>query len=61
MMAEKRRASFTQADVTRAIKGAVAAGMELARVEIDRHTGQIVIVPDGKDSGAANEWDEVLK
>lgn len=60
-MADKRRASFTQADVTRAIKGAQAAGLAPARVEIDRLTGLIVIVPDGKTSAAANPWDEALR
>lgn len=60
-MADTRRASFTQSDVTRAIKGAQAAGLDLARVEIDRQTGLIVIVPDGKASGAVNPWDEALR
>jgi len=33
-----------QADVTRALRGAVAAGVEIARVEIDTRRGQIVIL-----------------
>lgn len=60
-MANQRRASFTQAEITRAIKGAQAAGIDPARVEIDRQTGLIVIVPDGKASTAANPWDEALR
>ena len=35
--------NFRQQDVTRAIKGAVAAGVGIARVEIDK-AGKIVIV-----------------
>jgi hypothetical protein len=30
-----RRASFTQSDVTRAVKGAQAAGLIVSRVEVD--------------------------
>jgi hypothetical protein len=33
-----------QADVTRALRGAVAAGVEIARVEIDPRAGSIVIL-----------------
>lgn len=38
------RRSFTQAKVTRAIRGAQAAGMTVGRVEIEPD-GRIVIVP----------------
>ncbi len=34
--------TFKQGDVTRAVKGAIAAGLDIARVEIDP-TGKIVI------------------
>jgi hypothetical protein len=34
---------FTQADVTRAVRGTVAAGVEVARIEIDVRSGNIVI------------------
>jgi hypothetical protein len=37
-------ATFKQADVTRALRGAVAAGVEVARIEIDARTGNIVIL-----------------
>ena len=33
-----------QADVTRALRGAVAAGVEIARIEIDPRNGCIVIL-----------------
>jgi hypothetical protein len=39
----RRPQRFTQADVTRAIRGAQAAGLTIARVEIDVE-GKIVIV-----------------
>jgi hypothetical protein len=37
-------ATFRQADVTRALRGAVAAGVEVARIEIDARTGSIVML-----------------
>jgi hypothetical protein len=48
--------TFRQQDVTRAVKAVAAAGVHIARVEIDK-TGKIVIIPgdsqtddaDGKD------------
>ena len=39
-------AAFRQADVTRAVKGVVAAGVGIAQVEIDK-SGKIVIVTGG--------------
>jgi hypothetical protein len=54
--------TFRQADVTRAIKAVVAAGVGIARVEIDK-AGKITIIAltgDGKPA-AANEWDTVLR
>lgn len=55
--------AFRQHDVTRAIKAARAAGIEIGQIEIDKD-GKIVIVPkiaatpDRADTD--NEWDEVL-
>jgi hypothetical protein len=57
------RLAFKQTDVTRAIKAALAAGVQIARIEIDRG-GRIVIVPGSPTLAAEpeyNEWDEVLK
>ena len=50
--------TFTQNDVTKACKGAVKAGLEIQRVEIE--AGKIVIFA-GKppDAKSANEWDSV--
>jgi hypothetical protein len=37
---------FKQSDVTRAVKGAIAAGLDVVRIEID-HAGRIVILTAG--------------
>jgi hypothetical protein len=55
-------ASFKQRDVTRAVRGAVAAGVEVQRIEIDK-TGKIVIVtgkPLGERDGNGTSWDRAL-
>ena len=52
--------TFRQKDVTRAVKAVVAAGVSIARVEIDS-AGKIVIVTtemrDVHGEREANEWD----
>ena len=55
--------TFRQQDVTRAIKAVTAAGVHIARVEIDK-TGKIVIITaDPTDRLGkmmeANEWDRI--
>ena len=45
------RRNFRQTDVKRAIKGARAAGMEVARVEINK-AGLIVVVPSKPEKPA---------
>jgi hypothetical protein len=53
--------TFRQQDVTRAVKAVAAAGVQIARVEIDK-TGKIVIISGGATASAtteANEWDRV--
>lgn len=61
-----RPAVFTQADIAKLLKGAKAAGMSVASVEIDR-SGKIVAkfgaaasADDSATAAVANEWDEVL-
>jgi hypothetical protein len=54
--------AFRQQDVTRAVKAVVAAGVEIARVEIDK-AGKIVIVT-GKaleTAGSQNDLDRELQ
>jgi hypothetical protein len=52
--------TFRQSDVTRALKAAAAAGVGIARVEIDKR-GTIVIVPGEPTEIASepgpSEWD----
>jgi hypothetical protein len=56
--------TFRQQDVTRAVKAVAAAGVGIARVEIDK-AGKITIIaaggepPDGKGTQEANEWDRI--
>jgi hypothetical protein len=55
--------TFRQQDVTRAVKAVAAAGVHIARIEIDK-AGKIVIITAGADGNAgesteANEWDRV--
>ena len=55
--------TFRQQDVTRAVKAVAAAGVHIARIEIDK-TGKIVIITaDATDRAdgmtEANEWDRV--
>lgn len=53
--------TFRQSDVTKAVKAVVAAGLEVARVEVDKD-GRIVVVAgspahDDGDAVHKNEWD----
>ena len=52
--------AFRQADVTKAIRGTVSAGLAVQRVEIDRD-GKIVVIVSSPNIVAANdnEWDSV--
>ena len=58
----KKRASFTQRDVTRAVKAVQAAGLEVGMVRVDPTTGEIVVVPGTPPAVSSydepNEWDE---
>lgn len=53
-----RKTQFKQADLTRAIKGAEAAGKRVVRAEIEP-SGRIVLVfANGNSDNASNPWDE---
>jgi hypothetical protein len=56
--------TFRQHDVMKAVKAVAAAGVNIARVEIDAKTGKIIVVTaDGIDrigeAKGANEWDRI--
>ena len=54
--------TFRQRDVTKAVKAVAAAGVEIARVEIDRN-GKIIVIAgkpaDMTEDAQSNEWDDV--
>lgn len=55
--------TFRQRDVTAAVKAVAAAGVAIARVEVDKD-GKIVIIAGGpngaiEESGGKNEWDSI--
>lgn len=57
-----RPATFKQVDVTRAVKGAVAAGLAVGGFKIDPRTGEIVVWCAGAGNALrVNEWDEVKR
>jgi hypothetical protein len=50
-------AIFRQADVTRAFRAAQAAGVRVARVEIDRDGKIVIVTADKLERREGNEWD----
>jgi hypothetical protein len=52
---------FKQGDVTKAVRGAVKAGVSVSRVEIDKKTGNIILFTGEVLPSAAsgNEWDNI--
>jgi hypothetical protein len=58
---QRAPSTFRQQDVTRAIRAAAAAGVHIARVEIDKAGKIVIITANGDDQlgkrQEANEWD----
>lgn len=48
---------FRQQDVTRAFRAAKAAGVRVARVEIDRDGKIVIVTADEIEQREGNEWD----
>jgi hypothetical protein len=57
----RRLSTFKQRDVTAAVKAVMAAGVEVARVEIDR-AGRIVVITNRVNDSptTSNPWDEAV-
>lgn len=56
-----RRSSFTQNEVVRAVKGAKAAGLDIAKVIAGKHGIEIITVQGAKqNANESNSWDRVL-
>ena len=57
----RARVAFLQGDVTRALKGAKAAGIDVASFEICPATGRILILSKGAERAEAldplNKWE----
>jgi hypothetical protein len=51
--------TFRRQDVTRAVKAVAAAGVHIARVEIDR-AGKIVVVTQQSSTSQQNDLDQEL-
>jgi hypothetical protein len=58
--ARKRIGSFKQTDVTRALRGAVAAGLDPSAYRIDWNGGIIVMFGNQETNKSNNPWDEEL-
>lgn len=48
---------FKQIDVTRAAKGVLAAGLPVARMEIDFDGKIVIVVDNGTTTTEKNDWD----
>jgi hypothetical protein len=51
--------TFRQQDVTKAVRAAKAAGVRVARVEIDRDGKIVIVTADELERREGNEWDRV--
>ena len=56
-----RTIPFKQADVSRAVKGAISGGMRIGRIEIDPSSGKIIILPPDAKPAEENPVDMWLR
>jgi hypothetical protein len=56
----RRPCAFRQRDIARAVRGAEAAGVKIARVDIEPNVGRISIIPAGASTNDS-ELDRWLK
>lgn len=58
-----RPARVTEVEVKRTVKGAMAAGIPVGRIEVDHASGKVTIFPLGAepDAGIGPNPDELLK
>lgn len=54
-------ARFSQADLTRAVKGLTNAGMRVTSVRIDPNGAIMVMTDAGRDEGRGNPLDRILR
>jgi hypothetical protein len=53
------RCAFRKADLTRAMKAVLAAGINVAKIEIDLVTGKIAVIP--RDSSSTEQINDLDK
>lgn len=53
------RASFTAADIKRAIKVVEGAGKTIAAIDFPKEGGFRIVIGSPTDAVATNEWDDV--
>ena len=49
--------TFRQQDVTRAIRAAIAAGVDIARIEVAKDGRIIIVTAEAEPQKSENEWD----
>jgi hypothetical protein len=53
--------TFKQTDITRAIRATVAAGVEVARVEVSQDGRIVVVLGKAGPVSEPNPWDDAMK
>jgi hypothetical protein len=58
-----RLALVSETEIKRSVRGALAGGVQIGRVEVDHRTGRVIIIPMGAPGGddGANPCDVLLK